>query len=82
MKIPFINLEINKRGISFVDEKTQRIFTTEIVKKVIPVLPGRNVSALVESAVMNQKLKYLGYDAAKELTSKVAELTRRKREVE
>ena len=64
------------------DEKTQRIFTTEIVKKVIPVLPGRNVSALVESAVMNQKLKYLGYDAAKELTSKVAELTRRKREVE
>jgi len=62
------------------DEKTQKIFTTDIVKKVIPVLPGRNVAALVESAVMNQKLKYLGYDAAKELTQKVAQLTQKRKE--
>jgi len=49
-----------------------KIFNTEIAKITIPVLPGRNVATLVESAAMNQKLKYLGYDAALELTKAVA----------
>jgi len=48
-----------------------KIFNTEIAKITIPVLPGRNVATLVESAAMNQKLKYLGYDAALELTKAV-----------
>jgi HPr kinase/phosphorylase len=39
-------------------------FDTFLPKMTIPVLPGRNVATLVETAADNQKLKYLGYDAA------------------
>ncbi|MFH0767445.1 MAG: HPr(Ser) kinase/phosphatase [Bacillota bacterium] len=56
-----------------IETETIKIFNTEIAKITIPVLPGRNVATLVESAAMNQKLKYLGYDAALELTNAVAE---------
>lgn len=49
-----------------------KIFNTELAKITIPILPGRNVATLVESAAMNQKLKYLGYNAAERLTSEVA----------
>ncbi|NLN50901.1 MAG: HPr(Ser) kinase/phosphatase [Acholeplasmataceae bacterium] len=53
------------------DSKTIKYFDTEIPKVIIPVLPGRNVALLVESAAMNQKLKYLGYHAAFNLTREV-----------
>ncbi|PKK97583.1 MAG: HPr(Ser) kinase/phosphatase [Tenericutes bacterium HGW-Tenericutes-3] len=56
-----------------IETETIRIFNTDIAKITIPVLPGRNVATLVESAAMNQKLKFLGYDAALELTKAVAE---------
>lgn len=55
-----------------IETEKVKIFDTEIHKLTIPVLPGRNVATLVESAALNQKLKYLGYDAAKVLTDKVA----------
>jgi len=48
------------------------IFDTIIPKITIPVLPGRNNATLVESAAMNQKLKYLGYNAAETLIQNVA----------
>ncbi|WP_025724915.1 HPr(Ser) kinase/phosphatase [Acholeplasma granularum] len=48
------------------------IFGTNIPKITIPVLPGRNNATLVESAAMNQKLKYLGYNAAETLIQNVA----------
>ncbi len=48
-------------------------FNTEIAKVTIPILPGRNVATLVESAAMNTKLKYLGYNAALALTEAVAQ---------
>lgn len=48
-----------------------KYFDTEIAKVVIPILPGRNVATLVESAAMNEKLKYLGYNAAKVFTDKI-----------
>ncbi len=48
-----------------IETEKVKIFDTEIHKLTIPVLPGRNVATLVESAALNQKLKYLGYDAAK-----------------
>lgn len=54
-----------------------KYFDTEIVKVVIPVLPGRNVALLVESAAKNEKLKYFGIDAAKSFTNNVNKLTRR-----
>ncbi|MDD2575331.1 MAG: HPr(Ser) kinase/phosphatase [Acholeplasmataceae bacterium] len=51
--------------------KTTKYFDTEVPIVTIPVLPGRNVALLVESAAMNEKLKYLGYHAAFNLTREV-----------
>jgi HPr kinase/phosphorylase len=53
------------------ETESMKIFSTELAKITIPVLPGRNVATLVESAAMNQKLKYLGINAAKTLTDEV-----------
>lgn len=55
-----------------IETETVKYFNTEIPKVVIPILPGRNVATLVESAAMNQKLKYLGHNAALDLTEAVA----------
>jgi HPr kinase/phosphorylase len=55
-----------------IETETIKIFNTDIQKITIPILPGRNVATLVESAALNQKLKYLGYNAALELTQAVA----------
>ena len=71
-----VELEHWKKGKVYdrlgIETETIKIFNTEIAKITIPVLPGRNVATLVESAAMNQKLKYLGYNAAFALTQAVA----------
>ena len=71
-----VELEHWKKGKQYdrlgIETETTKIFGTELAKITIPVLPGRNVATLVESAAMNQKLKYLGYNAAFELTQAVA----------
>lgn len=51
--------------------KKVKYFDTEIPKVTIPILPGRSVALLIESAAANQKLKYLGYHAAFNLTREV-----------
>ncbi len=53
------------------EEQKIKYFNTEITKITIPVLPGRTVSLLVESAAMNEKLKYLGHFAAMDFVKKV-----------
>ncbi len=58
------------------DTLTEKFFNTEITKVVIPVLPGRNVSLLVESAAANIKLKYMGYDGASEFINKINQLAK------
>ncbi|MDE7263335.1 MAG: HPr(Ser) kinase/phosphatase [Anaeroplasmataceae bacterium] len=55
------------------DEEKIKYFNTEITKITIPVLPGRTVSLLVESAAMNEKLKLLGHYAAMDFVRKVDE---------
>jgi len=71
-----VELEHWKKGKQYdrlgIETETTKFFNTEIAKITIPVLPGRNVATLVESAAMNQKLKYLGYNAALDLTKAVA----------
>ncbi len=59
-----------------VDTLSEKFFNTEVTKVVIPVLPGRNVATLVESAAANMKLKYMGYDGANEFIEKINNLTR------
>lgn len=53
------------------DNEKIKYFNTEISKVTIPVLPGRTVSLLVESAAMNEKLKLLGHNSAEDFVSKV-----------
>lgn len=53
------------------EHQTIKYFNTEITKITIPVLPGRTVSLLVESAAMNEKLKLLGHFAALDFVSQV-----------
>ena len=71
-----VELEHWKKGKQYdrlgIETETTKFFNTEVAKITIPVLPGRNVATLVESAAMNQKLKFLGYNAALELTQAVA----------
>lgn len=71
-----VELEHWKEGkaydrLGLVTEKV-KYFNSEINKITIPILPGRNVATLIESAAMNQKLKYLGHHAAMELADAVA----------
>jgi len=37
----------------------------------IPVAPGRDLASIIEVAALNEKLKRLGHDAAKELDDKI-----------
>lgn len=55
------------------DSQKIKYFNTEITKITIPVLPGRTVALLVESAAMNEKLKLMGHFAAQEFITKVNE---------
>lgn len=59
------------------DNKTTKIFNSEITKITIPILPGRNIATLVESAAMNQKLRDLGHNAAQDLIDAVGKAARR-----
>ncbi len=64
------------------DSLKVKYFNTEITKIVIPVLPGRPVALLVESAAMNEKLKLLGMNAALEFIANVDKEAARKVESE
>ncbi len=59
-----------------IDDLKAKFFNTEISKVVIPVLPGRNVALLVESAAANAKLKFMGYDGANEFIEKINKIAR------
>ena len=46
---------------------TRTILGMQVMKHVIPVKPGRNLSIIIEVAARNFRLKSMGYDAAQEL---------------
>ena len=58
------------------DDISEVYFNTSLPKITIPVLPGRNTAVLVEAAAMNSKLKFLGYNGALDLTTKVNKIAR------
>ncbi|MFB3894699.1 MAG: HPr(Ser) kinase/phosphatase [bacterium] len=60
--------EYDRTGLS---EKTIEILGVEIPVLTIPVRPSRNISILVEVGAMNQRLKRMGYNAAKDLDRKL-----------
>ena len=59
------------------DERSELYFHTELPALKIPVKTGRNMAVVIESAAMNEKLKYLGYNSALSLTNKVNQRAKR-----
>ena len=45
----------------------ENILGLKVLKHVVPVKPGRNLSIIIEVAARNFRLKSMGYDAAQEL---------------
>lgn len=65
-----IHLEPWREGVEYdrlgLDSNSINILGHDLPRIVIPVKPGRNVPILVEVSSMNLRLKFMGYDAAKE----------------
>ncbi len=51
------------------EESTVEILGVNVPVVVVPVKPGRNIPVIIETAAMNERLKKLGFYAAKEFTS-------------
>ena len=52
------------------DIKTE-ILGVEVSTLTIPVKPGRNLAVILEVAAMNQRMKFMGYNAAIEFTNQI-----------
>jgi HPr kinase/phosphorylase len=57
---------------------TIRFFDTDVAHLRIPISEGRNVASLVEAAAVNQRLKYLGENAALEFSDALDAYLRQK----
>ncbi len=53
------------------EENTIEILEVKVPYLLIPVKPGRNISILIETAAMNERLKKMGYYSAKEFNRSV-----------
>lgn len=54
------------------EEEKMKILDSELTKLTIPVRPGRNLAVIIEVAAMNYRLKQMGFNAAEQFTSKLA----------
>ena len=57
-----------------VEELTIRILNSDVAHTKIPIRPGRNMASLIEVAAINRRLRYMGYNAAKEFTDNLTGL--------
>ena len=62
--------DLDRTGLA---PKSRRIMGVDIPLVILPVAAGRDSSLLIEAAALNQKLKMMGHDAAKELDQKIIE---------
>lgn len=62
------NQDYERTGI---EEKTEEILAVSIPFLEIPVRPGRNIPIIVETAAMNQRLRKMGKNSAKEFSEKL-----------
>jgi len=53
------------------EDHTIEMLGVNIPKLVIPVKPGRNIPIIIETAAMNERLKSMGYHAAKEFNKNI-----------
>jgi len=54
------------------------VLGVQIPNLVIPVAPGRDLATIIEVAALNETLKRLGHDSAKELDEKIKAVLSRK----
>ncbi|MDX1958031.1 MAG: HPr(Ser) kinase/phosphatase [Leptospiraceae bacterium] len=77
-----INIEEAREDVYYdrtgLDELTEEILGIKIPLIRIPVKPGRNIPILVETASMNQRLKKMGTNAAKEFNARLAKQMQKK----
>jgi HPr kinase/phosphorylase len=60
------------------DEKYCDILDVKVPYHILPVKPGRDVVLLIETIVLNHRLKEMGYHSAKEFNAKLLETISRK----
>ena len=53
------------------EDITVELLGVNIPKLIIPVKPGRNIPIIIETAAMNERLKSMGYHAAKEFNKNI-----------
>jgi HPr kinase/phosphorylase len=72
-----IKLEMWNDGVAYdrlgLDETTISILEVDVPLIVLPVRPGRNLAVILEVAAMNQRLKLMGHNAARELTERMTQ---------
>lgn len=59
------------------DDQTYNILGIEVPYMLVPVKPGRNISILIETAALNQRLKYFGIYSARELDKNIKEMMKK-----
>ena len=62
------------------EEKFCDILGVKVPYHILPVKPGRDVVVLLETIVLNHRLKGMGYDSAKEFNAKLLETIKKKQE--
>ncbi|MEJ6950283.1 HPr(Ser) kinase/phosphatase [Halanaerobiaceae bacterium ANBcell28] len=67
------NKTYERLGIDNIYEKVMGI---EVPQLIIPVKPGRNMAMVLEIAAMNSRMKSMGYNAAKDFSSKINNMMR------
>ena len=68
MQRPTPEMEHDRSGLS---PKTRSVLGVSVPLITLPVAAGRDLAHVVEVAALNEKLKHLGHDAAKELDEKL-----------
>ncbi|ARU63865.1 HPr kinase/phosphorylase [Tumebacillus avium] len=62
------NVAYDRLGL---DEETIKILDVDVPLLTLPVRPGRNLAVILEVAAMNQRLKRMGHNAARDLSEKM-----------
>jgi HPr kinase/phosphorylase len=65
-----IDKEYDRLGII---ERKVNILGVDVATVTVPVKPGRNLAVILEVAAMNQRQKFMGYNAAVEFTKQINE---------
>jgi HPr kinase/phosphorylase len=70
-----VNLEPWREGMLYdrlgINEQRMTILGVDVASVTIPVKPGRNLAVILEVAAMNQRQKFMGYNAAVEFTRQI-----------